>query len=152
MLSTPPFDLSGLLKESGNVLVVEFKAAMEVGAELIAEAGHALPGDAERAVHRMPQFAFGWDWGPRMLDFSVASVNYTSSPPGIIDTNLRTLELDGGTAKCVVEWTLAPGVEESANMRWALTDKEGTKVAWGSDEGEPGKYSMEFEVNDVELW
>ena len=146
------FDLSGLLKESGNVLVVEFKATMEVGAELIAEAGHALPGDAERAVHRMPQFAFGWDWGPRMLDFSVASVNYTSSPPGIIDTNLRTLELDGGTAKCVVEWTLAPGVEESANMRWALTDKEGTKVAWGSDEGEPGKYSMEFEVNDVELW
>ena len=48
--------------------------------------------------------------------------------------------------------TLAPGVEESANMRWALTDKEGTKVAWGSDKGEPGKYSMDFEVNDVKMW
>ena len=101
----PPllFDLSGLLKESGNVLVVEFSPVMEVGTELIAEAGHVLPGDAERAVHRMPQFAFGWDWGPRMLDFSVARVNYTSSTPGIIDTNLRTLKLHGNTAKCVVE-------------------------------------------------
>ena len=64
-----------------------------------------------------------------MLDFSVASVNYISSPPGIIDTNLRTLELDGGTAKCVVGWTLAPDVEERANMRWSLIDKKGTKVA-----------------------
>ena len=97
------FDLSGLLKESGNILVVEFRPVMEVGAKLIAEAGHALPGDAERAVHRMPQFAFGWDWAPRMLDFSVASVNYTASPAGISYTNLRTMELDGETAKCVVE-------------------------------------------------
>ena len=35
-------------------------------------------------------------------------------------------------------------------MRWVLTDNEGTKVAWGR-QGEPA-YSMEFEVNDVEMW
>ena len=48
------FDLSGLLMESGNVLVVEFRPVMDVGTELIAEADHTLPGDSERAVHRLP--------------------------------------------------------------------------------------------------
>ncbi len=144
------FQIDELLKPTGNILKVEFTPPNQKEEDLFEKTGHPLPGDAARAVHRMPQFAFGWDWSPRVLDFCVKGLTFSSSLTSIKDLNLETIELDENSAKCRVGWTFKGG--ENASMRWALTNNTGAKVAWGNSSGLAGDYTEEFTLDFPELW
>ena len=102
--------------------------------------------------YRMPQFAFGWDWGPKLLDLSVMGLNYKGDGPLINNVNLETIELYENKAKCIVEWELNGSQDLNASMRWALTNEAGAKVAWGSTKGGSGEHSQEFDIEFPELW
>lgn len=60
-------DVKKVLKESGNVLRVVFHSPIPIAQQKIKSLPYPLPGAAERAVTRKPQFHFGWDWGPRLV-------------------------------------------------------------------------------------
>jgi len=138
-------------KRSTNVLRVEFTPPSDLSSEKLATVGHPLPGDAQRAVHRMPQFAFGWDWGPKLLDMCTQSLSYSYGDNAISNVNLETVELSENKAICSAGWTLS-GVKGSATMRWALTNSSGVKVAWGNISGEVGDHSDEFTLEFPDLW
>lgn len=146
------FDLRQALNVSNNVLSVEFTPPLELEKEKKIEVKHPLPGNESRAVHRMPQFAFGWDWGPKLLDFSVMGLSYKEEGPSIKNVNLKTIELYENKAKCLVQWELDGSQDLSSSMRWALTNEAGAKVAWGSTNGGAGDYSQEFDIEFPELW
>lgn len=146
------FYIEELLKPTNNILIVEFNPPFEEESHRLEKAGHPLPGDASRAVHRMPQFAFGWDWGPKLLDISVNGLTFKSSHISIKDINLETISLGEKSAECKVGWTLEGDEGTNASMRWALTNHNGAKVAWGSASGKIGDYSETFTLDFPELW
>lgn len=60
-------DVRKVLKKSGNVLRILFHSPIPIAQERIKALPYPLPGAAERAVVRKPQFHYGWDWGPRLV-------------------------------------------------------------------------------------
>lgn len=60
-------DVRKILKKSGNVLRILFHSPIPIAQEKIKALPYPLPGAAERAVTRKPQFHYGWDWGPRLV-------------------------------------------------------------------------------------
>lgn len=60
-------DVRKLLKRKNNVLRLLFQSPIRVAPAKIKQLPYPLPGAAERAVTRKPQFHYGWDWGPRLV-------------------------------------------------------------------------------------
>ena len=147
------FIVTGKFMEYGNILRVEFTPPSSLSNDLLLKAGHPLPGDESRSVHRMPQFAFGWDWGPMLVDFSVNGLYYDDGSNNIEHINLSTTSIEDNVAKGIVNWTYTPSdSDEIATMRWAISNENGVKVAWGNTTGASGVYSAEFEIEYPELW
>ena len=146
------FNLHEAMKATGNILRVEFSPPAKFEKAKLSAVGHPLPGDEKRAIHRMPQFAFGWDWGPKLLDMSVKGLSYKDLSNSINHINLETIELGENLAKCIVGWTLEGDFKEPVSMRWALTNGSGVKVAWGSETGNVGDFTQEFDLKFPELW
>jgi beta-mannosidase len=144
------FNLTPHLKPSGNIIEVAFTPPGALADEKIAAASHPLPGDAERAVHRMPQFLFGWDWAPRLVDMSISKIAFFGKKNAIQNITLSTLDLTDTKASGEVSWNFE--YEEAANMRYALTDRNGKIVASGNTHDDSGIISMPFEVTAPQLW
>ncbi|MBX3096366.1 MAG: glycoside hydrolase family 2 protein [Fimbriimonadaceae bacterium] len=66
-------DVTGILKSGENRLRIEFLSAIREGLRhrvRFCEESHIDPGTVffdERAFVRKPSYAFGWDWGPRLV-------------------------------------------------------------------------------------
>jgi beta-mannosidase len=54
-----------------NQIEIKFLSPISEGQKRINERNVPLPGDAMRAVSRKPQFHYGWDWGPRVVDMGL---------------------------------------------------------------------------------
>lgn len=73
-------DVSEVLIEGENSLVVEFQSAVKVGTERMmayfAKEGMEYPraNFYDRSFVRKPQYMFGWDWGPRLASCGIAGV------------------------------------------------------------------------------
>ena len=146
------FNLHKAMKATGNILKIEFSPPSKFEKAKLSAVGYPLPGDEKRAIHRMPQFAFGWDWGPKLLDMSVKGLSYKDLNNSINHINLETIELGENSAKCIVGWSLEGDFKEPVSMRWALTNDSGVKVAWGSETGNVGDFTQEFDLKFPELW
>ncbi len=63
-------DVKGLLKLKGNVLKVVFPPLMPILKEQASKSTYALP-EGLRVYARKPQFHFGWDFAPKILNISI---------------------------------------------------------------------------------
>lgn len=60
-------DVKSILKNSGNVLRIQFTSPTREGTERLKALDYPIPGDAMRAITRKPQYHYGWDWGPKLI-------------------------------------------------------------------------------------
>ncbi|MGY8884036.1 MAG: glycosyl hydrolase 2 galactose-binding domain-containing protein, partial [Flavobacteriales bacterium] len=150
------FDLKSALKPTGNIVQINFESPHKRAKSIISNASHPLPGDALRAVHRSPQFAFGWDWAMSLLDNSVGSMNIeqssTKHPLQIKKLDVITDRIDSGTATGRVRWEIEGESDEKLMLRWALTNPEGQVVAAGKPKHGKGLVEVPFEIKNADLW
>ncbi len=80
-------DVSNLLVEGENTLVVNFKSAVKTGSDRLHayfdKEGLEYPraNFFERSFIRKPQYMYGWDWGPRLVSCGV------TGPVTIVESN-----------------------------------------------------------------
>ena len=150
------FDLKSALKPTGNIVQINFESPHKRAKSIISNASHPLPGDALRAVHRSPQFAFGWDWAMSLLDNSVGSMNIeqssTKHPLQIKKLDVITDRIESGTATGRVRWEIEGESDEKLMLRWALTNPEGQVVAAGKPKHGKGLVEVPFEIKNADLW
>jgi beta-mannosidase len=60
-------DVKKRMKKRGNVIEIRFRNPLKEAEKHLKLLPYPLPGDAQRAVTRKPQYHYGWDWGPRLL-------------------------------------------------------------------------------------
>ena len=150
------FDFKSLLKPTGNIIEIIFKSPHKRAETFISNASHPLPGDAQRAVHRSPQFAFGWDWAMSLVDNSVGSINIlqsnTKHPLQIKQLDVITDRIELGTATGRVRWVIEGESDEKLVLRWALTNPEGQMVAAGKLNHGKGMVEVRFDIKNADLW
>ncbi len=54
-----------------NQIEIKFLSPIKEGQKRIDERNTPLPGEPIRAVSRKPQFHYGWDWGPEVVDMGL---------------------------------------------------------------------------------
>lgn len=138
------------MQETGNVLKVYFNSVNR----------------ENRTQHRMPQFLFGWDWGPTLIDMSVRSINLVSEKKSISNINLVTSSIVRGIANGTISWEFNGRDDET--VVWAISEANGGKVVakgrtaakdeqasffvpnarlwWTNDMGKPSMHKLELVV------
>jgi beta-mannosidase len=96
------FDVTGAVRPGLNLLVLRLDPGMRAteGKDLRSYQMHTSANDEQRMWIRKPQFAFGWDWAPRLVTCgiwrSVALCSYRGA--ALRDVCLRTGLLADGSA------------------------------------------------------
>ena len=149
------FDLEDSQRPTLNILKINFTPpSAHLKARLLAT-DHPLPGASDRAVHRMPQYMFGWDWAPKLLDMSVGEL-ISPKTTCLKHLNLETTSIEGGTAAGQVSWHYDADANSEttklANLRWSITDSTGKVVARGDTTAYEGTMVMQFEIRNPQLW
>lgn len=116
--------------------------------ENVLEVSFASISTEDRTMHRMPQFMFGWDWGPTLIDRSVRSLNLVEKPDGLKNLYLRTATVNGRSAAGVIEWDYEGQGDES--VVWAISEPGGKVVARGRDDASKGVDN--FLLENPRLW
>ena len=97
----------------------------------------------------MPQFLFGWDWGPTLIDMSVRSINLVSEKKSLSNINLVTSSIVRGIANGTISWEFNGRDDET--VVWAISEANGGKVvAKGRTEAKDEQAS--FFVPNARLW
>ena len=111
------FDVSGILKEQGNKLRVEFTSPVKAVEGMPVSPGFAFTGDRINA--RRIQCTYSWDWVDRFVTMGIFRPVYLEYREGleIEDVYVRTDALDSFGASLVAEYTLSgfdkPGIVEA---------------------------------------
>lgn len=126
------FDIRNGLKSEENILEVHFS---KISTE-------------DRTVHRMPQFVFGWDWGPTLVDRSVKSLTLVGPDTALRNTNLVTNSIHGNQANGMIQWDYEGRGDET--VVWAISDDGGKVVARGRESATRG--SALFSLDNAKLW
>ena len=56
-----------------NVIEIKFFSPLKKAEEQLQALEHSLPTEAIRSVNRSPQFQYGWDWAPKLVDMGLHS-------------------------------------------------------------------------------
>ena len=106
--------------------------------------------------HRTPQFAFGWDWALKLIDYSVGRIDLKKSRTEeniyIDNLTLVTDTIYGSTAKGYVMWDISGDLSEAVVLRWALTNESGDVVASENFSKTPGIIKSPFTIENTDLW
>lgn len=103
----------------------------------------------DRTEHRMPQFVFGWDWGPTLIDMSVRSIKLVNEDNALSNINLVTSNIERRNAEGTITWDFKGRGDET--VVWAISEAEGGKVvAKGRASAKDG--TAEFFVPNAKLW
>ncbi|MDP4587027.1 MAG: hypothetical protein NWS86_02520 [Flavobacteriales bacterium] len=78
-----------------NVIEIKFFSPIKKAEERLKVLEHSLPTEAVRSVNRSPQFQYGWDWAPKLVDMGL------HSPIKLIGwNNARILNTNFETSSC----------------------------------------------------
>ncbi|HIO59134.1 MAG TPA: hypothetical protein EYN28_03060 [Flavobacteriales bacterium] len=149
------FGVREAIRPTNNILSVVFTAPSKVAESRIKNANHPLPGDAERAVHRAPQFTFGWDWAMTLVDCSVGAMGFKGEDLdfAISQIDVQTDTIEGTTARGFVTFRTESKLEnDGLLLRWALSDPLGKMVAAGKFRHEVGEVKIPFKIENALLW
>lgn len=117
-------------------------------------------GDMRRPFIRKPQYAFGWDWGPRIATCGIGSASIDAYDRVVIrNVMLSTLSVNKGTArvsvKAVVE-SLLPTSTQDADLEVILSFKGDRAVSEIRKDVLllSGRNYLDFElvITDAKLW
>ncbi|MBI5707621.1 MAG: glycoside hydrolase family 2 protein [Armatimonadetes bacterium] len=140
-------DVSSILREGRNELVVRFLSARKEGARRKEAyfATHGISADAacfyDRSFVRKGQYMFGWDWGPKLISCGIWK------PVELLEYSSRIERLELFTEKTGEMWSLrvraqTPG---STQVRYRLSDPSGNCLhEWHGD--------SEVAISDPKLW
>ena len=125
-------DVTKLLKNSGNVLRINFFSPIPIAEKRLVDLSYPLPGDGVRAMVRKPQFHFGWDFGPKLLLCGI------TKPVEIIaydlarftDIHIEQLKITDALAELKTTFTIHSDKDQDANIIFEMT-KSGDN--WMSD-------------------
>jgi beta-mannosidase len=143
------FELGESQRPTFNILKINFTPPSALLSERLLLTEHPLPGAPERAVHRMPQYMFGWDWAPKLLDMSVGSLIVPENTC-LKHLNLETTSIKDGTASGKVSCHFES--DSKTILLWSITDATGKIVARGDTLASNGFNEMRFEIRNPQLW
>ena len=139
------YSLKSTLKSTDNILTFSFKSPTHNVNKM---------GGVEQ--HRTPQFAFGWDWALKLIDFSIGRIDLEKSRTEeniyIDNLTLVTDTIYGSTAKGFVMWDISGDLSEAVVLRWALTNESGAVVASANFSNTPGVIKSPFTIENTDLW
>jgi beta-mannosidase len=139
------YSLKSSLKPTDNIVTFNFESPTHSANKM---------GSVEQ--HRTPQFAFGWDWALKLIDFSVGRIELAKSRPEaniyIDNLTLVTDTIYGSTAKGFVKWDISGDLSKAVVLRWALTNESGTVVASENFSKIPGVITSPFTIEKADLW
>ena len=145
------FELGESQRPTYNILKINFTPPSAFLEERLLLTGHPLPGAPERAVHRTPQYMFGWDWAPKLLDMSVGSLVIPENT-SLKHLNLETTSIKDGIASGKVSWHYESDTNSPVNLRWSITDATGKIITRGDTIASNGFIEMQFEIRNPQLW
>tara|TARA_B110000459_G_C16610537_1_gene495863 strand:+ start:550 stop:2961 length:2412 start_codon:yes stop_codon:yes gene_type:complete len=135
------FGLNSSLKTTDNIFTLTFKSPLKLGSV---------------ENHRSPQFAFGWDWALKLVDFSVENISLytktTTSELLIKNLNLETDSIIGTTAMGHVSWDVSGDLSKAVILKWALTNESGEVVVSSNFQKTTGTVKSSFKIENAELW
>ncbi|MFO7959041.1 MAG: glycoside hydrolase family 2 protein [Candidatus Brocadiia bacterium] len=158
MFRTWRWDVTELLEEEGNELIVLFESPRVRGAALSDADGEGLSARSTpaRAYTRKAQYASGWDWGP---DLNTSGIWQPVYLEGIEGARLRDVWAhanweDPDNPVIHVEADVEALADGSAQMKALLTD--GAPVAEAAASADlttgPNTLTASFRVEDPRLW
>jgi len=142
-------NVGGLLKERGNVLVVEFNILQNMASHKLPQ-GFWINYSTERAYARKASYSFGWDWTPRIATIGIWRPVYLRAWSGnrIESVHIDTESIDktNNTARLKIKVSLT---NENSGLSFHLTlrDRNGVVQKFESDTS-----SFSVELQNAQLW
>lgn len=134
-------DAKSLLKESGNILQVNFKSPVKIGEILASETDYVLPGEELRALTRKPQFHYGWDWGPKLIGCGIHGDIVIEGFDNLRLISHDVVVLDHVRNETPVRFVFQISAEEKWSGTYKLTLNDSTHFA-GSAKFKPGENTL----------
>ena len=166
MLTEHTSNISGLLKEYGNVLVVEFHILQQMADRKLPE-GFWINYSTERAYARKAGYSFGWDWTPRIATIGiwrpVSIRTWSGTRLEGVQVETELIDATEHTARLHINVCLSIPVD-SISFRLTLRDSEeivqefesrlseftvqlqNPKLWWTHDLGDPHLYDLTLAV------
>ena len=152
------WDVTGLLKESGNELLVLFESPVRKSAE-VCEANPGLGEkrrDPSRSYVRKAQYAFGWDWGPVLNTSGVWRPIYLEAyDEGRLADVCARISWDDPARPVVHAIIEIEAVAEARATVHAALSEHGCKAEASADvemKAGPKTVELELPVDDPQLW
>ncbi|MBE9918100.1 hypothetical protein G8C92_29305 [Paenibacillus donghaensis] len=146
------FDVSGLLREGTNELVVRFRTVTEGIAGKSHGGGAAFT--SERLFVRRMQCTFGWDWVGRLVSYGIWR------PVRIVFEDIATIDdlyvytkvIDGRGASLAVAVETSRRTEEPLRLELAIADPSGRIIWQAVRRLTGGKLDLTADLTDPDLW
>ncbi|MDZ7262426.1 MAG: glycoside hydrolase family 2 protein, partial [candidate division KSB1 bacterium] len=152
------FDVTDFLQAGKNELIIQFDPSKRVAEALEATYG-PLPGAFEvqaKVYIRKAQYAYGWDWGPRLAAVGIWRPVYLEAFTGarIKDVQARVDLTALNKAWVEVETELENWTKDELQIQVELTHKENhfTASATTSGAGEKLKSLLQLAIPNPKLW
>lgn len=147
------FDVSGLLREGTNELVVRFRTVAEgIAGKSYAGLGAAFTN--ERLFVRRMQCTFGWDWVGRLVSYGIwRPVRLVFEDVAAIeDLFVYTKALDARGASLAVAVETRSRTEAPLRLSLAIADPSGSIVWQAERRSDGGKLELTADLTEPELW
>ncbi|MCK4570247.1 MAG: glycoside hydrolase family 2 protein, partial [Bacteroidales bacterium] len=153
MFRTWKADVTGILNNWENNLLVTFSPPGEINEEKAAELPYPLPD--KRAFTRKSPYHFGWDWGPEFITCGIwKPVYFRAWNDFRIDrVHVEHGPIDDDPLLVNVHITIESDADKSVRVQ--LFDEENlSKLAFGKVVLKPGNNSinLNYKIEDLELW
>ena len=145
------FDVSGVLREKGNELRVEFTSPVKAVEGMTEPTAFAFTGDRINA--RRVQCTYSWDWVDRFVTMGIFRPVYLEYREGleIEDVYVRTDALDRFGASLVAEYTLS-GFDKPGIVEATLVSPDGKTVYRDRFYADRELVVRKMDIPEPELW
>jgi beta-mannosidase len=145
------FDVSGVLREKGNRLRVEFTSPIKMVEGMPVAPGYAFTGDRINA--RRVQCTYSWDWVDRFVTMGIFRPVYLEYREGleIEDVYVRTDAVDRFGAALVAEYTLS-GYDKPGIVEATLVSPDGKTVYRDRFYADRELVVRKMDIPEPELW
>ncbi len=159
MFVSHTFDITEVVREGANDLHLYFHSPVTTIKTLERNSPLSLTSSCEtaRPYIRKAQYAYGWDWGPRLVQVGIWRPVRLDviRHARIVDPYVRTISLDGGTATVQVEGQVDAFIDASLQVRASvsLETVPCASVTAPVAFGPTGlTFGTEFALPDAQLW
>lgn len=165
MFRTWKLDITAIVKEKGNEVVVHFHSPVAIDLPKIEQRGYNLPatndqselgglGDNKISVYaRKAPYHYGWDWGPRFVTSGIWRPVYIQSRSGATITELYMEQRDITQAQAQIKAIVE--VESDKELQGTLLIENGEGGVWEASAAiRSGRNTLEleFSMDEPKLW